>query len=148
MSRISRSHRQGSAGSGVKDQPEPCQTSGDAGRSSITRNTTRPSGDERTRTADPLLAKQVLYQLSYVPAGLWDRLPDNSLGLRQTRMSTQRTCTIQQLRECGHGDGDGLGEGDGDIPGLHCSTESAFGARSRHVRRQTSFVNTVCAHHR
>jgi hypothetical protein len=24
-------------------------------------------GDERTRTADPLLAKQVLYQLSYVP---------------------------------------------------------------------------------
>ena len=27
-----------------------------------------PGGDERTRTADPLLAKQVLYQLSYVPA--------------------------------------------------------------------------------
>jgi hypothetical protein len=26
-------------------------------------------GDERTRTADPLLAKQVLYQLSYVPLG-------------------------------------------------------------------------------
>jgi hypothetical protein len=26
-------------------------------------------GDERTRTADPLLAKQVLYQLSYVPSG-------------------------------------------------------------------------------
>ena len=24
-------------------------------------------GDERTRTADPLLAKQVLYQLSYAP---------------------------------------------------------------------------------
>jgi hypothetical protein len=40
------------------------------------------SGDERTRTADPLLAKQVLYQLSYVPAGLRDRLPDNSLGPR------------------------------------------------------------------
>ena len=29
----------------------------------------RSSGDERTRTADPLLAKQVLYQLSYVPCG-------------------------------------------------------------------------------
>ena len=28
----------------------------------------RTSGDERTRTADPLLAKQVLYQLSYVPS--------------------------------------------------------------------------------
>jgi hypothetical protein len=26
------------------------------------------SGDDRTRTGDPLLAKQVLYQLSYVPA--------------------------------------------------------------------------------
>ena len=25
-------------------------------------------GDERTRTADPLLAKQVLSQLSYIPA--------------------------------------------------------------------------------
>jgi hypothetical protein len=24
-------------------------------------------GDERTRTADPLLAKQVLFQLSYIP---------------------------------------------------------------------------------
>ena len=35
---------------------------------SITRNTTRFGGDERTRTADPLLAKQVLYQLSYVPS--------------------------------------------------------------------------------
>jgi hypothetical protein len=32
-----------------------------AGTSSFAR------GDERTRTADPLLAKQVLYQLSYVP---------------------------------------------------------------------------------
>jgi hypothetical protein len=28
---------------------------------------TESCGDERTRTADPLLAKQVLYQLSYVP---------------------------------------------------------------------------------
>jgi hypothetical protein len=26
-------------------------------------------GDDRTRTGDPLLAKQVLFQLSYVPAG-------------------------------------------------------------------------------
>ena len=33
-------------------------------------------GDDRTRTDDPLLAKQVLYQLSYVPAPLeehWKR---------------------------------------------------------------------------
>ena len=26
-----------------------------------------PGGDERVRTADPLRAKQVLYQLSYIP---------------------------------------------------------------------------------
>ena len=29
------------------------------------------SGDERTRTADPLRAKQVLSQLSYVPSNHW-----------------------------------------------------------------------------
>ena len=34
---------------------------------SITRNTTLSSGDGGTRTRDFLLAKQVLYQLSYVP---------------------------------------------------------------------------------
>ena len=27
-----------------------------------------PTGDEGTRTPDPLLAKQMLYQLSYIPA--------------------------------------------------------------------------------
>src|SRR5207253_1499131 len=30
-------------------------------------------GDDRTRTGDPLLAKQVLYQLSYVPAAVQAR---------------------------------------------------------------------------
>jgi hypothetical protein len=29
----------------------------------------RAGGDDRTRTGDPLLAKQVLSQLSYIPAG-------------------------------------------------------------------------------
>jgi hypothetical protein len=28
-------------------------------------------GDEETRTPDPLLAKEVLYQLSYVPSAVW-----------------------------------------------------------------------------
>ena len=84
MSSISRSHRQGSAGSGVKDQPERCQPSGDAGTSSITRNTTSIRGDERTRTADPLLAKQVLYQLSYVPSRVRDALR-SSLSPRSVR---------------------------------------------------------------
>ncbi len=34
----------------------------------------KSGGDDRTRTDDPLLAKQVLYQLSYVP------LPPESPG--------------------------------------------------------------------
>ena len=34
----------------------------------MSRSTTPCGGDDRTRTDDPLLAKQVLYQLSYVPA--------------------------------------------------------------------------------
>src|SRR5215216_5939942 len=33
------------------------------------------SGDERTRTADPLLAKQVLYRLSYVPVSTCENTP-------------------------------------------------------------------------
>ena len=32
-------------------------------------------GDERVRTDDPLLAKQVLSQLSYTPISLWARSP-------------------------------------------------------------------------
>jgi hypothetical protein len=46
------------------------RTESPSGTSSITLNATRVGGDERTRTADPLLAKQVLYQLSYVPVAL------------------------------------------------------------------------------
>jgi hypothetical protein len=38
------------------------------------------SGDERTRTADPLLAKQVLYRLSYVPASTEFGTDDVSLA--------------------------------------------------------------------
>ena len=49
---------------------------------SITRNTTSHRGDERTRTADPLLAKQVLYQLSYVPPGDAGNVAENSPRLQ------------------------------------------------------------------
>jgi len=52
LSSITRSHRQRSAGSDVKDQPDQRQASGDAGTSSITRNTTSGSGAGRTRTFD------------------------------------------------------------------------------------------------
>jgi hypothetical protein len=65
VSSISRSHRQRSAGTGVKDQPELRKASGDAGMSSITRNTTfspcpREESNLRTRFRKPLL-----YPLSY-----------------------------------------------------------------------------------
>jgi hypothetical protein len=42
-----------------------------------------PGGDDRIRTGDPLLAKQVLSQLSYIPAATggpsWDRTRDLAL---------------------------------------------------------------------
>jgi hypothetical protein len=43
-----------------------------------------PGGDDRIRTGDPLLAKQVLSQLSYIPADKsggpsWDRTRDLAL---------------------------------------------------------------------
>ena len=50
-------------------------------------------GDERARTADPLLAKQVLSQLSYIPWAtayepcLWRRLAGASLRVRRTFVS-------------------------------------------------------------
>jgi hypothetical protein len=65
VSRISRSHRQGSLGTGVKDPPELCQTSGDAGMSRITRNTTNVGAPGRNRTSDTRFRKPLLYPLSY-----------------------------------------------------------------------------------
>ena len=53
---------------------------------SITRSidVVTPGGDDRIRTGDPLLAKQVLSQLSYIPADKsggpsWDRTRDLAL---------------------------------------------------------------------
>ena len=100
VSSISRSHRQGSPGVGVKDQPELCQSSGDAGMTSITRNTTSSSGDERTRTADPLLAKQVLYQLSYVPLfACGDSESRPCTRLRQWMITSQHLNDRAEMRD-------------------------------------------------
>ena len=48
---------------------------GNADGSLLSRTTKglRGGGDERDRTADPLLAKQVLSQLSYAPSDWWAR---------------------------------------------------------------------------
>ena len=40
-----------------------------------------PGGDDRIRTGDPLLAKQVLSQLSYIP-GQIRRFPDENAALQ------------------------------------------------------------------
>ena len=46
----------------------------------------RPSGDGEIRTHDPLLARQVLSQLSYTPKGIWQpptlpyRLQHSTIG--------------------------------------------------------------------
>jgi hypothetical protein len=46
-----------------------------------------PCGDEGTRTPDPLLAKQVLYQLSYAPAaGAYSFFPANPGGRAASRI--------------------------------------------------------------
>src|SRR5205807_3177834 len=55
------------AGSTIEHPGRP-DTSNDASGSKSGPSTDNSSGDDRTRTGDPLLAKQVLYQLSYVPA--------------------------------------------------------------------------------
>jgi hypothetical protein len=46
-------------------------------------------GDERTRTADPLLAKQVLYQLSYVPVGTCGNVEPRPCTQHRQRMTSQ-----------------------------------------------------------
>jgi hypothetical protein len=100
-------------------------------------------GDERTRTADPLLAKQVLYQLSYVPS----LTCGNSVADDARRVADSTGIAYGE----GDSDSDSLGLGDGgggDIPGLHCFTGSRLGARSWQVRRHRSLVYTVSTHHR
>ena len=55
------------------------------GRASVTVRVKAParsaSGAEETRTPDPLLAKEVLYQLSYGEGFLWPRAPGAWEGL-------------------------------------------------------------------
>jgi hypothetical protein len=74
------------------------RTESPSGTSSITRNTTRVGGDERTRTADPLLAKQVLYQLSYVPWFALDHT-DSPEPMPQSTMSVPDRSRGPRARE-------------------------------------------------
>ena len=48
-------------------------------------------GDEETRTPDPLLAKEMLYQLSYVPAPGWGVVGDSGLEPETSALSGQRS---------------------------------------------------------
>jgi hypothetical protein len=48
-------------------------------------------GDEETRTPDPLLAKEMLCQLSYVPARGWGVVGDSGLEPETSALSGQRS---------------------------------------------------------
>jgi hypothetical protein len=48
-------------------------------------------GDEETRTPDPLLAKEMLYQLSYVPAPGGGMVGDSGLEPETSALSGQRS---------------------------------------------------------
>ncbi len=52
-----------------------------------------PGGDERSRTADPLLAKQVLSRLSYIPAP--PVLPAGLVGLPGIEPGTSRLSSVR-----------------------------------------------------
>ena len=51
----------------------------------------RGGGDEETRTPDPLLAKEMLCQLSYVPAPGWEVVGDSGLEPETSALSGQRS---------------------------------------------------------
>jgi hypothetical protein len=48
-------------------------------------------GDEETRTPDPLLAKEMLCRLSYVPAPGWGVVGDSGLEPETSALSGQRS---------------------------------------------------------
>ncbi len=52
----------------------------------------RTGGDEETRTPDPLLAKEMLFQLSYVPAGV-----DGAEGGGRFWTRTRDLCLIRAV---------------------------------------------------
>ena len=51
------------------------------------------SGDEEIRTLDPLLARQVLSQLSYIP--IWNYEPFRVMGLRRLELPTSRLSGVR-----------------------------------------------------
>ena len=51
------------------------------------------NGDEEIRTLDPLLARQVLSQLSYIP--IWNCEPFRVMGLRRLELPTSRLSGVR-----------------------------------------------------
>ena len=51
------------------------------------------SGDREIRTLDPLLARQVLSQLSYIP--IWNCEPFRVMGLRRLELPTSRLSGVR-----------------------------------------------------
>ena len=55
----------------------------------------KAGGDEETRTPDPLLAKEMLFQLSYVPAGPMTRAVVGVSGLEPETSALSGQCSNQ-----------------------------------------------------
>jgi hypothetical protein len=55
----------------------------------------RDGGDEETRTPDPLLAKEMLFQLSYVPLPIVDRVMVGVSGLEPETSALSGQCSNQ-----------------------------------------------------
>ena len=89
--------------SGLKADAKLCFSSEDMRRAKpVSLNTNRFGGAERDRTADPLLAKQVLSQLSYSPISSIARFPRFGNFPRQVLHSRPRTyasklCLLGQM---------------------------------------------------
>jgi hypothetical protein len=85
VSRISRSHRQGSTGSGVNHQPNPCQPSGDAGMTGIPRSRTTHGAPGRNRTSDTRFRKPLLFSTELRGPGMSKRWSKTGLPFRSLR---------------------------------------------------------------
>jgi hypothetical protein len=112
----------------------------------FTLHRTGASGDERTRTADPLLAKQVLFRLSYVPLIVED------LGVYQTHPKNILSTALVEHMLAGENEGGYRVSSVGDVELLVKSFERYLRAENKSARTVQTYggdsrpVRGVCGH--
>ena len=89
------------------------------------------NGAERDRTADPLLAKQVLSQLSYSPAR--DQKLDNATAERLTNKKSKPTASQPRRGNTRLRCASRRGRGMVGLPGVEPGTSRLSGVRSNHL---------------